>query len=328
MGVARALAASTDLILMDEPFGALDPITRRELQDEFRRLQRQLGTTVVLVTHDLREACRLGDRLALLHQGRLLQDGPAAAFLRDPANDYVREFFRDAAAVDAGTRGPAVMAGWLDLLSHGTMGPARGHGGSPRAGHRGGPPRGARRRAAGHPRHARPLLERAAVGLTGTLQTIPSLALLGLPADRLPGQIGKPPALAALVLYALLPIVKNTILGLRSIDPGIREAALGLGMTGRTTAPPGRASPGHADRAGRDPRGDRGRGGHGDDRRGHRRTRAGELHLPRRLPLGHAVDPAGLGPRGLAGPGLRRRPGRDRAPARPGPARDIRGCEP
>ena len=85
---------------MDEPFGALDPVTRRELQTEFRRLQRQLGTTVVLVTHDLREACRLGDRLALLHEGVLVQEGPAAVFLRSPADDYVREFFRDAEAVD------------------------------------------------------------------------------------------------------------------------------------------------------------------------------------------------------------------------------------
>jgi osmoprotectant transport system ATP-binding protein len=103
VGVARALAASEELILMDEPFGALDPITRRELQSEFRRLQRRLGTTVILVTHDLREACRLGDRLALLHEGRLLQTGPAAAFLREPADDYVREFFQEAAAIDLGS---------------------------------------------------------------------------------------------------------------------------------------------------------------------------------------------------------------------------------
>ncbi|MGC8639040.1 MAG: ATP-binding cassette domain-containing protein [Isosphaeraceae bacterium] len=100
VGVARALAASSDLILMDEPFGALDPVTRRELQGEFRRLQRWLGTTVVLVTHDIREACRLGDRLALLHEGVLVQSGPARTFLEDPADDYVREFFLDAAAVD------------------------------------------------------------------------------------------------------------------------------------------------------------------------------------------------------------------------------------
>jgi osmoprotectant transport system permease protein len=78
----------------------------------------------------------------------------------------------------------------------------------------------------------RPALERISVGIAGVLQTIPSLALLGFLLIAFRGQIGKPPALAALALYALLPIVKNTILGLRSIDPGIREAAVALGMTG------------------------------------------------------------------------------------------------
>ncbi len=77
----------------------------------------------------------------------------------------------------------------------------------------------------------RPLLEKAAVGLAGVLQTDPSQALLGFLLIAFRGQIGKAPALAALVLYALLPIVKNTILGLKSIDPGIREAAVALGMT-------------------------------------------------------------------------------------------------
>jgi len=78
----------------------------------------------------------------------------------------------------------------------------------------------------------RPAVERVSVGIANLLQTIPSLALLGFLLIAFRGQIGKPPALAALSLYALLPIVKNTILGLRSIDPGIREAALALGMTG------------------------------------------------------------------------------------------------
>lgn len=77
----------------------------------------------------------------------------------------------------------------------------------------------------------RPILERAAVGVSGVLQTVPSLALLGFLLIAFRGQIGKAPALAALVLYALLPIVKNTILGLQSIDPGVREAAIALGMT-------------------------------------------------------------------------------------------------
>ena len=99
VGVARALASDPDLILMDEPFGALDPVTRREIQDEFRALQRSLGQTVILVTHDLREACRMADRLALVAHGRLVQYGPPADFLDRPANDFVRSFFRDAGAV-------------------------------------------------------------------------------------------------------------------------------------------------------------------------------------------------------------------------------------
>ncbi len=99
VGVARALAADPDLILMDEPFGALDPITRRELQDEFRALQRRLGKTVILVTHDLREACRIADRLALMDHGRLVQSGRAIDLMQRPANEFVRAFFAEAEAV-------------------------------------------------------------------------------------------------------------------------------------------------------------------------------------------------------------------------------------
>jgi osmoprotectant transport system ATP-binding protein len=101
VGVARALAADPDLVLMDEPFGALDPLTRRDLQDEFRRLQRRLGKTVVFVTHDVREACRIADRLALMDRGRLVQWGAAADLIERPADDFVRSFFADAKAVDA-----------------------------------------------------------------------------------------------------------------------------------------------------------------------------------------------------------------------------------
>jgi osmoprotectant transport system ATP-binding protein len=102
VGVARALGADPDLILMDEPFGALDPITRRELQDEFRGLQTRLKKTVILVTHDIREACRLADRLALMNHGRLIQCGTAAALRERPATDFVRAFFEDAEAVATG----------------------------------------------------------------------------------------------------------------------------------------------------------------------------------------------------------------------------------
>ncbi|HEV3166474.1 MAG TPA: ATP-binding cassette domain-containing protein [Isosphaeraceae bacterium] len=99
VGVARALAADPALILMDEPFGALDPITRREIQAEFRSLQQRLGKTVIFVTHDLREACRMADRLALMDHGELIQQGPAIDFLERPATEFVRSFFQDAGAV-------------------------------------------------------------------------------------------------------------------------------------------------------------------------------------------------------------------------------------
>ena len=100
VGVARALATDPGLILMDEPFGALDPITRRTLQDEFRGLQRTLKPTVILVTHDIREACRMADRLVLVDRGQIVQIGKPADFLDDPANEFVRSFFADARAVD------------------------------------------------------------------------------------------------------------------------------------------------------------------------------------------------------------------------------------
>jgi osmoprotectant transport system ATP-binding protein len=86
VGVARALAADPPILLLDEPFGALDPITRREIQDEFRSLQRRLGKTMVFVTHDVAEAFLLASRIALLKDGRLVQVGRPADFLasRDP----------------------------------------------------------------------------------------------------------------------------------------------------------------------------------------------------------------------------------------------------
>jgi osmoprotectant transport system ATP-binding protein len=99
VGVARALAADPHLILMDEPFGALDPVLRRDLQDEFRALRRRLGMTVILVTHDIREACRLADRLVLMDHGRLVQLGTAEEMMTAPATEFVRAFFQEAEAV-------------------------------------------------------------------------------------------------------------------------------------------------------------------------------------------------------------------------------------
>ncbi len=94
VGVARALAIDPPLLLMDEPFGALDPITRRRLQGEFRELEQRLGKSVVFVTHDVPEALRLADRVAVMDRGKIRQIGPAEEILERPADEFVREFVR------------------------------------------------------------------------------------------------------------------------------------------------------------------------------------------------------------------------------------------
>ncbi len=93
VGVARALAADPVVLLMDEPFSAVDPIARTRLQDEFRRLQATVGKTIIFVTHDIDEAVRLGDRIAVFSDGgKLEQFAPPAELLAKPANDFVAEF--------------------------------------------------------------------------------------------------------------------------------------------------------------------------------------------------------------------------------------------
>jgi len=93
IGVARALAVDPPVMLMDEPFGAVDPVARERLQDEFLKLQRELGTTTVIVTHDIDEAVRLGDRIAVMKQGGYLEqyDTPAQVLGR-PASEFVAQF--------------------------------------------------------------------------------------------------------------------------------------------------------------------------------------------------------------------------------------------
>jgi osmoprotectant transport system ATP-binding protein len=93
VGVARALAADPHYLLMDEPFGALDAITRDALQQELLALKARLGKTILFVTHDLFEALTLGDRIAVLHDGRLEQVGTAAEILREPRTEFVRDLF-------------------------------------------------------------------------------------------------------------------------------------------------------------------------------------------------------------------------------------------
>lgn len=95
VGLARALAAQTDVLLMDEAFSALDPLIRREMQDQLIELQHRLDKTILFITHDLNEAMRLGDRIAMMRDGRVVQVGTAEQILNNPANDYVAQFVQD-----------------------------------------------------------------------------------------------------------------------------------------------------------------------------------------------------------------------------------------
>ncbi|MFC5928683.1 glycine betaine/L-proline ABC transporter ATP-binding protein [Cryobacterium melibiosiphilum] len=95
VGLGRALAADTDVLLMDEAFSALDPLIRREMQEQLIELQEALGKTIIFITHDLNEAMFLGDRIAVMRDGRIVQIGTPEEILTDPANDYVAQFVQD-----------------------------------------------------------------------------------------------------------------------------------------------------------------------------------------------------------------------------------------
>ncbi|MFV0134092.1 quaternary amine ABC transporter ATP-binding protein [Streptomyces sp. HMX87] len=95
VGLARALAVDPEVLLFDEPFSALDPLIRRDMQEEVVRLHRDEGRTMVFITHDLQEALKLGDRIALMRDGRVVQLGTPEEIVGSPADDYVREFVRD-----------------------------------------------------------------------------------------------------------------------------------------------------------------------------------------------------------------------------------------
>ena len=105
VGVARALAASPNVMLLDEPFGALDPLTRDRLQQSFLKIRGQLKLTAIFVTHDMVEALLMGDRIAVMHEGRLVQIGTPRELLLSPADEYVRSLMetptRQARVVDA-----------------------------------------------------------------------------------------------------------------------------------------------------------------------------------------------------------------------------------
>ena len=95
VGIARSLAVGPELWFLDEPFSALDPLIRRQMQDEFLRLQRLLKKTIVFITHDIMEACRLADRIALMRDGKIIQIGTAAQIVLNPIDDYVAQFTED-----------------------------------------------------------------------------------------------------------------------------------------------------------------------------------------------------------------------------------------
>ena len=95
VGLARALAINPDILLMDEAFSALDPLIRREMQDELLDLQAEHERTIIFITHDLNEALRIGDRIAIMADGQIMQIGTGEEILTNPANDFVREFVED-----------------------------------------------------------------------------------------------------------------------------------------------------------------------------------------------------------------------------------------
>jgi glycine betaine/proline transport system ATP-binding protein len=101
VGIARSLAVGPGLWFLDEPFSALDPLIRRQMQDEFLRLQKALQKTIIFITHDIQEAFRLADRIAIMRQGEVIQLGKPSEILRAPADDYVAQFVEDISLVRA-----------------------------------------------------------------------------------------------------------------------------------------------------------------------------------------------------------------------------------
>lgn len=105
VGLARALAVDPDVLLCDEPFSALDPLIRREMQDELLRLQQTLNKTIVFITHDFLESLKIGDRIAIMKDGEIVQIGTPEEIVAKPANEYVREFTKDVPRVKVLTAG-------------------------------------------------------------------------------------------------------------------------------------------------------------------------------------------------------------------------------
>ncbi len=105
VGIARALTTEPEILLMDEPFSGLDPLIRREMQDELIELQDKVQKTIIFVTHDLHEALKMGDRIAIMRDGEIIQIGAPEDVISQPADDYVREFVQDASPAKVFTAG-------------------------------------------------------------------------------------------------------------------------------------------------------------------------------------------------------------------------------
>lgn len=124
VGLARALAVDPEVLLFDEPFSALDPLIRRDMQEEVVRLHREEGRTMVFITHDLSEALRLGTRIALMRDGRIVQLGTPEEIVGSPADDYVRDFVRDVPRQDVLTVRSAMRDADSDEVDRGSaLGP-------------------------------------------------------------------------------------------------------------------------------------------------------------------------------------------------------------
>ena len=108
IGVARAMASNPHILLMDEPFGAVDPINRLRIQKEFRKIQRQLKKTVVFVTHDIDEALLLADRICIMREGEIVQIDSPEKIISSPKNDFVKDFFKDEGILTILSRKPAI----------------------------------------------------------------------------------------------------------------------------------------------------------------------------------------------------------------------------
>ena len=250
VGVARAIAAQPKIVLMDEPFGALDPLTRDALGEDYRRLHDELGLTTVMITHDTLEAVLLADRIAVIRDGRIVADGTPRELMTAPQDDYVRELM-------ATPRRQADRLGAvLDRPERGAMNPQIADAFARLPAYLGGhvavsvtalvlglaislPLALASMR--------RPALRNVLLAVASVVQTIPGLALLALFYPLLLGvaalservfgagfsALGFLPSVLALTLYSMLPVLRNTIAGLDGVDADVKEAALGVGMTPR-----------------------------------------------------------------------------------------------